>query len=53
MLITHKDLQEKIEKMEAKYDKQFKVVFDAIKQLIMQGNKPKAEIGFKVKDKSR
>ena len=34
MLLTHKDLQRKIDNMEKKYDHQFKIVFDAIKQLI-------------------
>ena len=33
MLLTHEDLQRKIETMERKYDAQFKIVFDAIKQL--------------------
>lgn len=48
ILLTHKELREKIEKMEQKYDKQFKVVFDVIKKLIIQEEKPKTEIGFKV-----
>ncbi len=47
MLMAHKDLKEKIEKMEEKYDKQFKVVFDAIKELIVQKEEPREEIGFK------
>ena len=34
MLSTHKDLKQKIEEMEKKYDYQFKIVFDAIKQLL-------------------
>ncbi|HLF87251.1 MAG TPA: ORF6N domain-containing protein, partial [Nitrospiria bacterium] len=34
MLVTHKDLQRKIEEMEKKYDYQFKIVFDAIKQML-------------------
>lgn len=33
-LSTHKDLKRKIEAMEKKYDRQFKIVFDAIKQLL-------------------
>ena len=33
-LLTHKDLQRKIEAMESKYDRQFKVVFEAIKKLL-------------------
>ncbi len=46
MLLTHKDLQRKIEAMEKKYDYQFKVVFDAIKQLLEPAEKPKKRIGF-------
>jgi hypothetical protein len=34
LLLSHKDLREKIEAMEQKYDQQFRIVFDAIKQLI-------------------
>ncbi len=33
MLSTHKDLARKLADMEKKYDAQFKVVFDAIRQL--------------------
>lgn len=33
MLSTHKDLKQKIEEMEKRYDYQFKIVFDAVKQL--------------------
>ena len=46
MLAGHKDLQKKIDAMEAKYDEQFRVVFDAIKQLITEEEKPKKRIGF-------
>ena len=46
MLLSHKDLQRKIEEMEKKYDYQFKVVFDAIKQLLKPSEKPKKRIGF-------
>ena len=46
MLLTHKDLAKKIEEMERKYDQQFKVVFDAIKQLLTPSEKPKRRIGF-------
>jgi hypothetical protein len=50
MLSTHEDLRRKVEAMERKYDRQFKVVFDAIKQLIDIENKPKKKIGFEVKE---
>ena len=46
MLATHKELKQKIEEMEKKYDYQFKVVFDTIKQLIEPPQKPKRRIGF-------
>ncbi|MEW6068275.1 MAG: ORF6N domain-containing protein [Nitrospirota bacterium] len=46
MLMTHKDLKRKIEEMEKKYDYQFKIVFDAIKQLLEPPKKPKKRIGF-------
>ena len=50
MLSTHEDLRRKVEAMERKYDRQFKVVFDAIKQLIDTESKPKRKIGFEVKE---
>ena len=47
MLSTHKDLKQKIEEMEKKYGYQFKIVFDAIKQLLEPPVKPKEKIGFR------
>ena len=46
IIMTHKDIQRKIETMERKYDQQFKVVFDAIKQLLIPPEKSKGKIGF-------
>lgn len=46
MLSAHKDLRRKIEDMEGKYDKQFKVVFDALRRLLEQPEEPKRKIGF-------
>ena len=46
ILIGHKDLEKKIEAMEEKYDEQFKIVFEAIKQLLTEEEKPKKRIGF-------
>ena len=46
MLLTHKDLKQKIEAMEKKYDYQFTIVFDAIKQLLEPPTKAKKKIGF-------
>lgn len=47
MLLTHKNLQEKIEKLEKKYDANFKVVFQAIARLIKEDAVPKDKIGFR------
>ncbi len=50
MIESNKDLKRKIEDMEKKYDKQFQVVFEAIKHLIESDVKPKRKIGFYVAD---
>jgi hypothetical protein len=46
MLSTHKDLARKLADMEKKYDSQFKVVFDAIRQLMSPTIPKKGKIGF-------
>ena len=46
MLASHGDLLKKIENMEKKYDEQFRVVFEAIRAIIVQQEKPKSRIGF-------
>jgi uncharacterized membrane protein len=51
MLATHKELKEKIDAMERKYDKQFKIVFDAIRTLLDIPVKKTRKIGF-IKDDS-
>ena len=48
ILVTHKDLARKLEDLEKKYDSQFKIVFDAIRQLMLPSEKPKRRIGFDV-----
>jgi len=48
MLQTHKDLARKLEELERKYDSQFRIVFDAVRQLMSpppEGERQK--IGFK------
>jgi hypothetical protein len=51
ILTTHKDLARKLEELEKKYDDQFRVVFDAIRQL-MAPSRPssKRRIGFGVEE---
>lgn len=46
LLANHKELQKKIGDMEEKYDEQFSIVFQAIKQLLAEEKKPKRKIGF-------
>ncbi len=46
ILSTHKDLARKLKELERKYDHQFKVVFDAISQLMVSPVPPKRRIGF-------
>jgi hypothetical protein len=48
MLETHKELAKKIEELESKYDDQFSIVFEAIRQLIHKENEPRNPIGFKI-----
>jgi hypothetical protein len=46
LMDTNRDLARKIEALEKKYDEQFAVVFDAIKELIALPEPPKKRIGF-------
>jgi hypothetical protein len=46
LMDTNRDLARKIEALEKKYDEQFAVVFEAIKQLIAPPEPPRRRIGF-------
>jgi hypothetical protein len=46
MIDSHEDLKSKIEGMEKKYDDQFRIVFEAITQLLEVDEKPKKKIGY-------
>lgn len=46
MLASHRDLARKLAEMENRYDAQFKVVFDAIRELMEPAKKPRRRIGF-------
>ena len=52
VLATHKDLAAKLEAIEKKYDAQFKVVFDAIRQLMIPPEPKKRKIGFLVRERA-
>ena len=49
LLSSNAELARKLETMEKKYDAQFKVVFDAIRQLMSPAETKRKEIGFHVK----
>ncbi|MBI3752722.1 MAG: ORF6N domain-containing protein [Deltaproteobacteria bacterium] len=46
MLAAHKGLARKLNAMEKKYDSQFKIVFDAIRQLMTSPEPKRKKIGF-------
>ena len=46
MIASHSELKRKIEEMENKYDRQFKIVFEAVKNLMAVPDKSKKRIGF-------
>jgi len=49
MLANHKDLVQRIDEMAQKYDDNFRIVFDAIRQLVKPPEGKKRKIGFKVR----
>jgi hypothetical protein len=50
MLASHKELARRLDELEAKYDEQFRVIFDAIRQLMLPLTEPqkKRRIGFRL-----
>jgi len=51
MLASHAELARKLDALEKKYDSQFKVVFEAIRQLMAPQEAPNKKIGFHLKEK--
>ncbi len=47
MLASNAELAGMLDALEKKYDSQFKMVFDAIRQLMIPPEKPKRKIGFR------
>ena len=47
LINENKELKRKLDEMESKYDQQFQVVFDAIRQLIGKKDEPRNPIGYK------
>lgn len=50
-LDENKDLKKKLETLELKYDQQFKIVFDSLRQLLEQKSKPRNRVGYKISKK--
>ena len=46
MMVEHKDIMCKVTSLESRYDQQFKVVFDALRELMIPPTKSKRRIGF-------
>ena len=51
LMASHTELAGKLLEMEKKYDEQFKIVFEAIRQLMAPTETKKKKIGFMVKEK--
>jgi len=51
ILASHADLAFKLEELEKKYDKQFSVVFDALRELMNPPEPPRKRIGFGVRER--
>ena len=51
ILASQPDLARRLDELEAKYDAQFKVVFDAIRELMSPSEPPRRQIGFRIKER--
>ena len=54
MIASHKVLAKRLDELEKKYDSQFKIVFEAIRELMKPlelPSTPKRKIGFALKEK--
>jgi hypothetical protein len=50
VLASHAELARRLDEMEEKYDKQFAVVFSAIRELMQPPSEPRPRIGFQSRD---
>ncbi len=50
ILSTHADLARKLDELEKKYDKQFRVVFEALRELMNPQTAPRKQIGFHARE---
>jgi hypothetical protein len=50
LIATNKDLARRLDELEKRYDAQFRVVFDAIRELMTPREKGRRAIGFRVEE---
>ncbi len=51
ILASHTDLARKLDELEKKYDEQFRVVFDALRELMNPPDPPPKQIGFGARER--
>jgi len=52
MLMSHKELTRRLDELEKNYDSNFRVVFEAIRQLMRAPEYPKRRIGFEIEKRT-
>jgi hypothetical protein len=52
MLESNEELSRRLDELESKYDEQFRMVFEAIRELMIPPEPEKRPIGFHVREKS-
>ena len=50
LVVTHTTLGRRLDELEQKYDRQFKAVFDALRELMAAPDPPRKRIGFQARD---
>jgi hypothetical protein len=51
MLADNKELSKRLDELERKYDQQFRIIFETLRQLVKPPEPPKRRIGFVVEEK--
>lgn len=51
LIAGHRELSSRLDALEKKHDKQFKIVFEAIREILSPPAKPKRRIGFTAREK--
>jgi len=53
LISTHKDLVNKINELEIRYDEQFKLIFTTLRQLVQKENEPRKRMRYKNYDSEK